>query len=277
MEVIGANDSNVQVRTESKIYTGLNNFLIVALNPSLKTVQEKINPNATEKSVIYTGVNNDGHNWIRLDFYLNSKDGKIKYKKISFFLSNVEQKSKGGKPKWIDKLGNTTYKDTLEEAQSEALDWMDGESFRACYNGEEDLTSFFRAWLNFDIKAEGAAISIGDVSKIVKGDAKGLKSFKDLIKSREKNEIKLLALARNVNGKIYQDFYMGFFGVPYLKKSEPWIKAIENEYRGLKSEQLLEDGLNFVEYIGSTDVGHGASNPTGGAEGNTGGFEDDVL
>lgn len=276
MQVSG-NASDKEVLQSNKVFTGLNNFRVISINPSLELIKKNINPNAKDDAANYTGKNQDGADYVRLDFYLTCKEMTTP-RKITFFLAKADEKATTGAIKFIDKKGNHTWAKDLETIKSNPkMDWMDKASLRAAYSGEPLLIDFMKAWLNVDTRAEDSVISIEKPESLIKGNVKELKEILEKFKT---NQVKLLAIAKETTREdgskaYYQDFYKKFFGVPYVKSLKKWHDMLEGEYTELKSNQKLQNGLEFTEYIGDQSVAVAAQTSTGSPQAQ-GGYEDDL-
>jgi len=273
---ISGNASDKEVLQSNKVFTGLNDFKVVSINPSLETIKEKINPNAKDNAADYLTKNQNGADTIRLDFYVTCKEMSSP-RKLTFFLSDENEKAMTGSLKFIDKKGNHSYAKDLETIKSNPkMDWMDKESLRAAYAGESVLIDFLKAWLNVDTRAADAVVQLDDPKKLIKGNVKELK---DILENFKNNQVKLLAIAKEVTKDdgttaYYQDFYKKFFGVPYVKSLKKWHDLMDDEYTALKPSQKLQNGFQFVEYIGKENFEQ--DNASESMPLSTGGFEDDL-
>lgn len=269
---VSANKSTEKVQGYS-LYTGLSNFRVISINPSLEKIRERINPNAGDDAAKYHGKDNDGVAQIRIDFHLLSTSVKGWKTKIAFFLTAKNEESQDGKPRFIDKKGNYSYSADLETLKANPkMDWMDKGSLKAALSGEPLLIDFLKAWLNVDTRKEDSVMQFDDPTKMAKkGDITELRTIFEEFKD---NEVKLLAIVRTKDDKTYQDFYKRYFGVPYVKSVTNWTKALENEYSALKPHQKLENGLEFTEYVGEYNTTSGGSEGTDLPATQDGGYED---
>lgn len=219
----GKETSEIEAR-ERKFYTGIGIFNILAVNPT-KEELEKIYNIPFEKEPEYNGVKDDVK-FTRIDFIL--KHVKTAFNpvdfisKISFFLRNearyTNDKSKiqvvndYGEFSWVtlDNFKNKTIPDNMS--------WFEG-PYYPCYNGEENLTAFMKAFLNIPNKSfkkpDGTIRYIED-----KNDAKArlekvkdyfngnILELKNLFIARKDNKIKIACGVKITDdNKMYQTFY----------------------------------------------------------------------
>jgi hypothetical protein len=273
---VKANKSDVEV-SGYKLYTGLNNYRIIGINPDLKTIREKINHNASDTAADYKGKDNDGNDQVRIDFHLVCTDSSVKFKtKIAFFLSTALATTQNGGVVLIDNKGNWTRSDSLETVkENPKMDWMDKESLRQAHVGEPQLIDFLKAWLNVDYRDKDAVVYLEDPAKMAK--KADVSEIKEIHKEFSKNEVRMLAFVRLKDDKRYQDFYRHVFTPPYIKDTRLFENALNNQYTALKPEQVLQEGFTFAEYTGNTSVGGGSEeNPPSGElpPSQSGGYED---
>lgn len=209
---IEGNKSDVKVLNEKKLYTGLCNMRVVAINPDieeLKKLYKKV-----EKEPVYL-VEKEGQNSkYRLDIYVKSINPDI-LTKLSLFVSPEHSVTKEGfKTEYIDDFGSASYTDEISN-----LKWVDQKSARIAFVGESALHDFIKKWIN--VPKEGKC-KLDTMDKIVKGNVKELV---DLMKSYPENEVKLML---GVRKNKYQGVYDKCFGYSYSDNNDHFIKRLEN-------------------------------------------------
>jgi hypothetical protein len=238
---IGVNSSDKQVLGGS--FTGLTNVKVIAINPT-KEEMIAMGINAQQEPK-YLSQNEKGEAKMRVDFYLASPTPTINFSKslkVSFWLEDSPRTNKEGtKSQWINKFGMTAWGKTLESMPEE--NWYSTEGCRKALIGEEDLTSFIKAWANVDPKDQAA---LDDTSKIAKGD---ITEIVNLHKAIPNNQVKVLLGVKD--GK-YQDVYSKCFDRAYRTNFTTWKKALEGQYSEFKSD--YQNDLNFKPYTGTSDA-----------------------
>ncbi len=97
---LNGNSSDKPVFQEIKLYTGLANMKVVAINPT-KAEMEAMGMKP-QNDPIYLTQDQEGVKKLRLDFYLNHKTMNIRTK-VSFFLEDKYRTDKDGKKaEWIN-------------------------------------------------------------------------------------------------------------------------------------------------------------------------------
>ena len=238
---IKANKGNEVVTNEVKLYTGVAKVRVVAVNPDMAKMQEMGMKNVKEEPQ-YVSQAQEGHNKVRLDFYLQSDAPAIKAK-VSFWLENIETITKAGdKKQYINHIAQATYA-TSEDA---LYDWFDKTDVRVAKRGEADLHDFLRAWANVKTGEECKI----DVNPFFEGDFSELQSLVDMLSI---NEIQVLLGVRvSDNGNTYQDVYNRHFERSYTKSTKGWIKALSDSYSTYKND--YQQDLKLQEYNGPTSV-----------------------
>jgi hypothetical protein len=141
---------------EIKLYTGVENFKVVALNPSKEEMEEMYGReiNFTPE---YTGEveveDSDGKRTvkqIRLDFFLANEDSSITTK-LQFYVSDTHHKSSTGKLKCINSFGADIWleKDAVDNQNlPDNLQWYNADGVKIARRGEIELISFLVNLLN---------------------------------------------------------------------------------------------------------------------------------
>lgn len=213
-----------------KRYIGVAPVTVLAVNPT-KAELEKLYDTTLDKDVEYTGNQNiEGRDvpYARVDFivktFAEKCDGIDMTTKVSFFIRKEYRFNRDKtKVQVIDKYGRTAWV-TKEQANAHEIPvYANGpanldKDYRPCYVGEEDLTNFFKAYLNIpnvqkyidgkwvmsDNPAESEA-RIDGIDKLFAGDFKDLK---EIASYQPNNKVKVLFGVRSTDdGKQYQTAY----------------------------------------------------------------------
>lgn len=229
---ITGNKSSIQVISEKKLYTGLCNVKVVAINPDVKELGKLFGKEPEKEPVYITEV--DGVKKVRIDFFLKTINPEI-VTKLAIFVGpeNVWNTAKD-KQEYMDDFGRSSY-----SASAETLpEWFDKSSARIAKQGESMLHDFVKKWANV---AGDAKCKLDTFEKIAKGD---IKELKDILKTYPDNEVRVLLGVRD--GK-YQDVYNRVFEYPYKQSPNNFIKALENPRSTFKSD--YQGSLELKIYI----------------------------
>jgi len=266
------NDSNTAVVKEGKLFTGLRNVKVVAINPN-KAEMEGIGYNPQNEPV-YTSVADDEAKTkkLRLDFFLqgNAEDGSSFRTKIAFFLENKARLNKSGtKAEWINDAGRTAWGTT--EAAPDTLKWFEAATARQCQMGEADVHLFLVNWLN---------IQPGDEAKLDNFDALfdgNYSELRSILAGQPNNEIKVLLTVRD--GK-YQSVYNRYFDRATNKRTSYWESHIKKQSEdGYPPKEDFSNSFTFQEWTEPsvmTDLGS-ASAPAGDGADDGGGTGEDPF
>lgn len=232
-----ANSSDKPVVQESKLYTGITNMTVVAINPSKAQIEALDLGYRPQNEPIYVTKEN-GVEKVRIDIYLVAKNKSVRTK-VAFFLENSHKinaaKTKG---EWINNFGRTAWGST-EEAPKE-LKWFDEKTARAAKIGEADLYNFLINWLNINPNDE-AKLENFDV--LFTGNVSELRA---LLKEYPENEIRVLLTVKD--GK-YQSVYSRYFDRATNKRTNYWEAHIENQAKaGYPIKEDFQNSLTFQEW-----------------------------
>ena len=214
---IKSNDSNVEVSGGGiKLYSGLANFKVIAVNPTMDQLHElgimvKSEPN------YYADLN--GTEYFKLTFWVKNDDLTTRF---DILMNPTERQSQSGKNQWINAIGQTCYSDG-----EPTYEWFKKEGLRKARIGEDTLVDFTKAWANV---ANGDEAYFETIEKIAKGDVTEVRALVGLLSN---NEIRLLVGVKD--GK-YQSVYTKFFGRVKPQRDDLFVKKINDEYGAFNAE-----------------------------------------
>jgi len=258
-----SNDSSTAVVKEGKLFTGLRNMKVVAINPTKAQLEALGYRPQNEPN--YASMDGDTKK-LRLDFFLQgvgeTADEGVRTK-IAFFLENKHRANQAGtKAEWINDLGRTAW-GTPDEAPSE-LKWFDAETARPCKIGEGDIHLFLINWLNISPQDEA---KLDNFEKLFDGDYSELGG---LLAANSDNEIRVLLTVRD--GK-YQSVYNRYFDRATNKRNTYWESHIQKQTeQGYPPKEDFSSSFTFQAWIEpsvmleNTDAGNGDGGGDGGAD-----------
>lgn len=232
------NSSDKPVVQESKLYTGITNMRVVAINPNKAQIEALNLGYRPQNEPIYVTKEN-GIDKVRLDIYLATKDKAVRTK-VAFFLENAPKvnaaKTKG---EWINNLGRTAWGGT-EEAPKE-LKWFDEKTARRAKIGEADLYNFLINWLNINPNDEA---KLDNFDMLFSGNVSELRA---LLQAYPENEVRVLLTVKE--GK-YQSVYSRYFDRATNKRTNYWESHIKNQAEaGYPIKEDFQNSLIFQEWI----------------------------
>lgn len=237
-----SNDSDKPVFKEIKLYTGLCNMKVTAINPS-KAELEAMGYKPQNDPVYLT--KEDDVKKLRLDFHLSAQvpDGSTIMTKVAFFLEDRYRVNKDGtKSEWINDFGRTAWSaDGDVENPPTGLTWFESETARRCHVGEADLHSFLVNWLNIGPDDEA---KMDNFLALFSGNYSELRG---LLASNKDNEVRLLLTVRD--GK-YQSVYNRYFDRASNKRTNYWDAHIKNQASsGYALKEDYSNSLKFQEWV----------------------------
>tara|TARA_R110000824_G_scaffold14863_4_gene62953 strand:+ start:5258 stop:6004 length:747 start_codon:yes stop_codon:yes gene_type:complete len=216
MAIQSNNSTEEVVGSGIKLYSGISNFEILAINPTMKELHA-LDIKVKQEQNYHVEMNNE--DYFKLCFWIKNEDITTRF---DIFLQNKEKVSQTGKNQWINNIGQDTWS---EEAPT--YDWWKSEGEHKAYTGEETLIRFVKAWANV---ANGDDVYFETMSSIVKGE---LAEVKELIQVLGQNKVRLLV---GVKDDKYQSVYTKYFGRIKPQRDDFFIKALNDEYGSFNSD-----------------------------------------
>lgn len=230
--------ANGKVSTEagaSTRYIGVGAVNVVGINPNKKEFEELFG-NSIDEEPVYVGTQDvDGKpiKYARVDVVLRTvpenNNGIEATSRMALFIRDQFRYNRDQtKIQVIDKYGRTAWVTKAELDAHEVPTYSNGNKanldpdYRPCYQGEEDLTNFFRAFLNIQNpmvyknntwvpvdNLDDCLARFDNIANLFKGDFSELKTAWELQKT---NKVKVLFGIRTTQeGKQYQTFYTRMF------------------------------------------------------------------
>lgn len=243
------NSSDTPVVQETKLYTGLANLKVVAINPTKAQLEEL--GYKPQNDPVYTSKEGDVRK-VRIDLYLANSEKKIRAK-VAFFLEDKLRANKdNSKAEWINKFGRVAW-GTPEAAPTE-LKWFDHTTAVRSRIGEADLHGFLINWLNVSPTDEAR---LETLDSILNGNVAELRA---LLKAYPDNEVKVLLTVKD--GK-YQSVYSKYFDRATNKRTTYWESHIKGQAEsGYPIKEDYQNDLTFKEWtepVKSSDAPEGAN------------------
>ena len=214
---IKSNESNKDVSSGIKLYSGLTNVRVIAVNPTMADLHKLgLTYITTEPNYAVTIGEEE---YFKLTFWLKNDDGHFR---LEILMQSKARLSRTGKYQWINTIGQNTW-----SVDAPTYDWWKAEGQRKAYTGEETLINFTRAWANV---ASGDEVSFDTIDKIVKGD---LAEIRELTTSIANNEVRVLV---GVKDDKYQQVYTKYFGRTTTLSNNKFIKALGDEYGSFNAD-----------------------------------------
>ena len=205
---------------QRKLYTGAENFKVVAVNPT-KAELEEIYGREINFDPEYIGTtkvsDSDGERevpQIRLDFYLANEDESVTTK-IQFYIADTHHKSQTGKYKVINSFGRDTWLDKeaiTSKIIPDNMSWYNSTGVKVAKRGEVELISFLVNLLNLPFnldKVEDPSEAYAQVSKEewVKIFAGDVTLLRNVVGSTNNKIGVLLGVKTKGDGKLVQSTY----------------------------------------------------------------------
>ena len=213
---IQSNASTEEVVGGIKLYSGLTNVKVIAVNPTMEElhaldIKVKQEPNYT--------VTFSDEDYNKVVFWLANAEGNFK---LEILMQNKPRVSQTGKHQWINGIGQSTWSEN-----EPAYDWWKTEGQRKAYTGEETLINFAKAWANV---RQGDEVTFDTIDNISKGDVGEIKALMDALTT---NEVRVLI---GVKDDKYQQVYTKYFGRVKPQRDDFFIKALNDDYGSFNAD-----------------------------------------
>ena len=213
---IQSNASTEEVVGSIKVYSGLTNVNVIAVNPTMEELHA-LDIKVKSEQNYQVAIGED--DYFRLVFWTRNSDGNFK---LEILMQDKPRLSQTGKNQWINNIGQSTWS---EEAPT--YDWWKTEGQRKAYSGEETLINFTKAWANV---ASGDNVSFDTIDNIVRGD---MTEIKALVKALSTNQVRVLI---GVKDDRYQQVYTKYFGRVKPQRDDFFIKALNDDYGSFNAD-----------------------------------------
>jgi hypothetical protein len=235
------NKSDEKVFREIKLYTGLHNMKVVAINPTKAQLEEM--GYKPQNDPVYLTVEEEVKK-LRLDFHLHgeSPEGEKIMTKVAFFLENQYRVNReGDKSEWINDFGRTAWSAQGDpENPPTGLTWFKHETARRSHVGEADLHLFLVNWLNIGPDDEA---KMDNFLAIFDEDYSELHG---LLAGNADNEVRVLLTVRD--GK-YQSVYNKYFDRASNKRTNYWESHVRNQTsNGYAIKEDYQNSFAFAEW-----------------------------
>jgi len=200
-----------------KLYSGLSNFNVIAINPNMAELHT-LGINVKTEPNYY--VEFSGKEYFKLTFWVKNEDLTTR---MEILMQNEHRVSQSGKNQWMNNVGQDTWADGVPTYDW----WKNPNSSRKAYVGEETLINFVKAWANV---AYGDEVTFDSMEKIVQGDVTELKALLGMLSI---NQVRLLVGVKD--GK-YQNVYLKNFGRVKPQRDDLFVKALNDEYKSFNAE-----------------------------------------
>lgn len=199
-----------------KLYSGLSNFNVIAVNPTLNELHDlgimlKSEPNYY--------VEFSGEEYFKLTFWIKNEDLTTRFE---ILMNNKPRVSQSGKHQYLNNAGQSTWSN-----DAPTYDWWKTDGTRHAFTGEETLVNFVKAWANV---ANGDDVYFESIDKIVRGDVAEVKA---LVKVLASNQVRLLIGVKD--GK-YQSVYTKVFGRIKPQRDDVFVKNLNDDYGAFNAE-----------------------------------------
>ena len=240
------NTSDTKVFKEIKLYTGIANMKVVAINPT-KTQLEELGFKPQSDPVYVTTEGNVKK--LRLDFHLEGKglgEGSLIKTKIALFLENQLRTNKDGtKAEFINDFGRTAWSaEGSPDDPPTGLTWFEHDTARRSHVGEADLHLFLVNWLNINPKDEA---KVDNFLGLFDEDYAELRS---ILSGNIDNEVRVLLTVRDSK---YQSVYNRYFDRASNKRTNYWESHAKNQAsNGYPIKEDYQNSFSFQEWTEPT-------------------------
>ena len=221
--------------TSYKLFTGLTDVQVVAVNPS-KEEAEKLGINMKNDPTYLSTDEASGNKKIRIDVFVKSNDtGKVD--KMAFFMEDAPKTSSAGNTQFINDFGKSCYGTSVEEATAKYA-WFKPDGARPSVSGEVELVDFIVNLLNI---GKDQVAKLDNPKAFFTGN---LSELTAIFKKFSERKVQVLYTVRENEGSWYQGIYTRYFGKAGNKVTKWWDKHFE----GNTSQPNFQNSYLFQEF-----------------------------
>ena len=213
---IKSNASSQEVIGGIKLYSGLTNVNIIAVNPTM-TELHALDINV--KSEPNYSVTISEEQYSKLTFWLRNDSGNFR---LEVLMQDKARISQNGKYQWVNAIGQATW-----STEPPTYEWWKTEGQRKAYVGEETLVNFVKAWANV---RQGDEVTFETITSIAKGDVAELRQLVGVLKD---NQVRVLV---GVKDDKYQSVYSKYFGRVKPQRDDLFVKALNDDYGAFNAD-----------------------------------------
>ena len=200
-----------------KLYSGLTNVNVIAVNPTLEELHN-LGIKLKQEPVYTISMGDQEYN--KVVFWVKNETGSFK---IEILMQATHRVSQSGKHQWMNSIGQSTWSE-----DSPSYDWWKADGERKAYVGEETLINFAKCWANV---AAGDEVTFDTIAQIAAGDVTELKKYVSVLKD---NPVRVLV---GVKDDKYQIVYTKYFGRAYkTPRDNYFVKALNDEYGAFNAD-----------------------------------------
>lgn len=283
-----AKGREVKESAERKLYIGIADCHLVAINPNKVTIDMLYGRESKEepKYLGETEVNGVKVPQARIDIYfkldekyLDEKGNPLNtiYRKSIFLAKTVQTRRDGTKIQVVDEFGNTAWATNEEAANHEVPMYTNGpagimKDYRPLYRNEEIIMNIVKTFLrvpnihvdanqnplryNYDTKqweitndASDGLIRFDTTEKFFSGD---FKEIQDVPSYQPKNEVQILVGVKSQDGKMFPDVYDVVMTTPRKNNREVNYEKFKTSVNDAKTNGRYADTefriCEFQEY-----------------------------
>ena len=213
---IQSNASTEEVVGGIKLYSGLTNVNIIAVNPTMEELHALDIKVKTEPIYIVNIVDKE---YNKITFWVKNEDGNYRF---DVLMQDAPRVSQTGKHQWMNNIGQSTWSE-----EEPTYDWWKSEGERKAYVGEETLVNFVKAWANV---RQGDEVTFETITSIAKGDVAELRQLVGVLKD---NQVRVLV---GVKDDKYQSVYSKYFGRVKPQRDDLFVKALNDDYGAFNAD-----------------------------------------
>ncbi len=239
--------SNSAASNRKALYTGLNVFEVLGINPMKEQIEEWTG-NPYKLNVDYSIVRINDKQVRPLEIWLKSTDGYV-VENLRFLIGTADDINQNGTVRYVNTVGEMCQ-GKVDPKENPNMAWFTSKPYRVAKQGEYELYNFMQKVMRYNSREENAAFmadaeKLGiTVDNIYNNNIQGLIQFFDWIKENGNKVILLCAvrksekIADDSTKKVYENQTL-------VNNPEYFYQTSKNEVTGraiAKMSEALEKG-----------------------------------
>lgn len=193
--------SNSATSTRKPLYTGLNVFKVLTINPSKEEIEQMIGRPYSLK-IDYSIQDIKGKRFRPIEIWVGSIDGYVKAEPMRFLIGEEDDINKNGTYRYVNALGEFCQSKT-DPKDNPKMSWFTAHPYRIAKIGEYELYRFMQTLMRYSSRDDNAvfmkdAQSLGITpERLYDGDMNGLNQFFKWSQDNDNKIVLLCAVRRS--------------------------------------------------------------------------------
>lgn len=194
--------NSTSTTTRKPLYTGLNVFTVLGVNPTKEQIEEWTGSEYKLK-VDYTIQTINDKRLRPIEVWVKSVDDYVKAESLRFLVGTQPDVNQNGTTRYVNSLGEFCFS-KVDPIENDKMGWFTKNTYRVAIQGEYELYNFMQKLMRYNSR-EAASNFMGDaetmgitIQSLYDGNIDALRTFFDWCNSNDNMITLLCAVKRNI-------------------------------------------------------------------------------